>query len=231
MNIFIYSDESGVFDKAHNNTFVFGGLIILGKDAKEEWSRRYAAAEKSIRMSKCVNNDYELKATHISNKEKGKPFRSLNNCYKFGVVIDQNKVLEEIFKSKKDKQRFLDYVYKIAVKRALEELIAKGVIVPNQIKSLYFYVDEHTTATNGRYELKEGLEKEFKNGTYNCNWNIFYPPLFTELESVNVDFCNSQSKLLVRAADIVANKIYFLANTQRIFELKEISNLRITYFP
>ena len=27
MRIFIYSDESGVFDKKHNDIFVYGGLI------------------------------------------------------------------------------------------------------------------------------------------------------------------------------------------------------------
>ena len=27
MNIFVYSDESGVLDKAHNDIFAFGGLV------------------------------------------------------------------------------------------------------------------------------------------------------------------------------------------------------------
>ena len=31
MDLYIYSDESGVFDKAHNEIFVYGGLIFLGK--------------------------------------------------------------------------------------------------------------------------------------------------------------------------------------------------------
>ena len=31
MDIFVYSDESGVFDVSHNEYFVFGGLILLGK--------------------------------------------------------------------------------------------------------------------------------------------------------------------------------------------------------
>ena len=48
MNIFIYSDESGVFDKIHNEYFVFGGLILLGKDSKEEWERLYRNAEIAI---------------------------------------------------------------------------------------------------------------------------------------------------------------------------------------
>ena len=28
MEIYVYSDESGVFDKVHNELFVFGGLIL-----------------------------------------------------------------------------------------------------------------------------------------------------------------------------------------------------------
>ncbi len=34
MNIYVYSDESGVFDKEHNDCFVFGGLILLGTEDK-----------------------------------------------------------------------------------------------------------------------------------------------------------------------------------------------------
>lgn len=45
MDLFVYSDESGVFDKAHNEIFVFGGLIFIGKDQKDEYARRYIAAE------------------------------------------------------------------------------------------------------------------------------------------------------------------------------------------
>ena len=160
MNIYIYSDESGVFDKKHNNIFVFGGVIMLGTESKDEWSRKYSTAEKTLREIKNVGKDYELKATQVTNKEKGKLFRSLNQCYKFGVIINQINVLDRIFESKKDKQRYLDYAYKIAVKRAFENLIERNIIIPKEIKRLYFYVDEHTTATNGRYELKELLEQE-----------------------------------------------------------------------
>jgi hypothetical protein len=122
MNIYIYSDESGVFDKEHNDYFVFGGLIFLGTEDKENWSRKYSSVER-----------------------------------------------------------------------------------------LYFYVDEHTTATNGRYELKEALEQEFRLGTYNYRYDTYYPPIFMKMKDVQLEYCNSKSKLLVRAADIVANKIFFLA--------------------
>ena len=231
MNIYIYSDESGVFDKKHNDYFVFGGLIFIGKVDKENWSRKYSNVEKSLRANKKVSADYELKATRITNKEKGKLFRSLNNCYKFGVIIKEKNVLDRIYSSKKDKQRYLDYTYKIAVKRAFENLIKNEKINPDEIERLYFYVDEHTTATNGKYELQEALEQEFKLGTYNCEYNTYYAPIFRKMKEVKLKYCNSESKLLIRAADIVANKIFYLARNKKLKELNNIQNLNIIWLP
>lgn len=231
MNIYVYSDESGVFDKIHNDIFVFGGLIILGNGEKEKWSRMYSAAEKTVRNKKDVDKDIEIKATTVSNSEKSKLFRSLNKCYKFAVVINQRNVLNRIFNSKKDKQRYLDFAYKIAIKRTFEKMIREGIIKPQEIKRLYFYVDEHTTATNGKYELRAALEQEFKLGTYNYNYSSFFPPIFTELVDVQVEFCNSASRLLVRAADIVANKVYYLSKSGKTNELDAIQNLYVSQLP
>lgn len=231
MNLYVYSDESGVFDKEHNDYFVFGGIICVGTKEKEILSRRYSKVEKVLRKNKEVSSDYELKATQVNNVEKGKLFRSLNKFYKFGVIIRQQNVLDRIFKSKKDKQRYLDYAYKIAVKRAFEHLIQTGVINPNEVERLYFYIDEHTTATNGRYELEEALEQEFKLGTYNYNYATYYEPIFKNMKDVKLEYCNSASKLLVRAADIVANKIYYFAKNENRNKLKQFSNMHVIYLP
>lgn len=48
MNIFVYSDESGVFDAAHNEIFVFGGLIFLGADHRDKAARKFQAVEKAL---------------------------------------------------------------------------------------------------------------------------------------------------------------------------------------
>ena len=231
MNIYVYSDESGVFDKEHNDYFVFGGLILLGTEDKENWSRKYSSVEKILRANKGVAADYELKATQVTNKEKGKLFRALNGCYKFGVVIREKNVLDRIYLSKKDKQRYLDYAYKIAEKRAFENLVQDGIINPDEVERLYFYVDEHTTATNGRYELEEALEQEFKLGTYNYRYDTYYPPIFKKMKDVQLEYCNSESKLLVRAADIVANKIFYFARNEKRKELRDIQNLNVIYLP
>ncbi|MDE6516733.1 MAG: hypothetical protein K2L18_02640 [Acetatifactor sp.] len=44
-------------------------------------------------------------------------------------------------------------------------------------------------------------------------------------------FCNSQSTRLVRAADIVANRIYYLANHDGIATLGKIAKLNMDYMP
>ena len=211
VNIFVYSDESGVFDKQHNDFFVFAGLILLSSEKKEEWSRRYSAAERRIRIAGKYDREQELKASFVTNSEKHLLYKSLNGCYKFAVVIRQQRLIAEIFTSKKDKQRYLDYAYKIGVKRALQHLIEKKILNSEEVENIYFFVDEHTTATNGCYELKESLEQEFKNGTYNYKWDKFFPPIFPAIKSVNVEYCNSAKKILVRASDVVANRVFYLA--------------------
>lgn len=232
MNIFIYSDESGVFDVKHNDYYVFGGLIILGKREKDKWSNNYIAAEKTLRQKLNVPYHTEIKASTISNSEKNKLYRALNQCYKFGGIINQKNVHERIFDSKKDKQRYLDYVYKLSVKSALNKMIDNHIINPSQVERLYFFVDEHTTATNGKYELKEALEQELIRGTYNYHWDIFYEPLMPGVQSVDLKYCNSASTTLVRAADIVANRLYYIANNSNDYSYDiENRNLFIKRFP
>lgn len=220
MNIFVYTDESGVFDKAHNEIYVFGGLVFLDRQEKDICTRKYIAAEKCIRGNKYSCND-ELKACIVSNKEKSKLFRSLNQYTKFGVVIKQEYIMDRIYDSKKDKQRYLDYAYKIGLKRCFEKLISDSIININDVENIYIYADEHTTATNGCYELKEGLEQEFKNGTYNYKYVKFFPPLFPNMKSISLEFCNSEKRTLIRAADIVANKIYNSVVRNKLEDLQD----------
>lgn len=211
MNIYIFSDESGVFDCKHNDIYVFGGIVLFSKEERDVCTRKYIHAERTLRESGRYKGVRELKATNITNKDKGELFRALSQYQRFGVVIKQKKVLSRVFDGKKDKQRYLDYAYKIGLKRLFESLITNGKISPDEVKNIFVCVDEHTTATNGIYELRQALEQEFKFGTYNATYSKFFPPIFNNLDSVTVDFCNSEKKTLVRAADIVANRLYYLA--------------------
>ena len=230
MDIYIYSDESGVFDREHNDVFVFGGLIFLYKEDKEIWERKYINAERTIRKIECMEKEAEVKASNISQKNKGKLYRSLNQTSKFAVIINQNRVLPKVFADKKTKQRYLDFVFKIAVRRHFERLISEGVINPDEVENLYFYIDQHTTATNGRYELRQALESEFKKGTFNWAWDTFYPPLFPKLKSLELNYYDSKKKTLIRAADIIANHVFYLAKRDNMTVASD-DNLTITYLP
>lgn len=211
MDIFVYSDESGVFDKVHNDIFVYGGIILLGGHTVSDQSNKYRHVENVMRKNLSKSPETELKANILDNSDRIKLYRSLNRTYKFGVVIDQKRLNERIFDNRKSKQRYLDFAYKIGIKRSLVSLMENGVFRADEVNNMFFHVDEHTTATNGRYELTEALEQEFKIGTINYEHNIFFEPLFPRMGGVKVEWCDSAAKPLVRAADIVANHIYYLA--------------------
>lgn len=211
MNLFIYSDESGVFDKKHNDYFIFGGIICFGTNQKEKIARRYRSIEKLLKVHCKFNENEELKACRVSNKIKYKLYKSLNRTFKFCVLIKQKQIINSVFENPKHKQRYLDYAYKICLKKCLKSLVEHDLINPYLIENIYVSVDEHHTATDGLYELRENLLNEFKYGTFNDEWNVCYEPVFPGMKDMHVQFCDSSKTLLVRAADIVANHFYHLA--------------------
>ena len=231
MNIYVYSDESGVLDKQHNSYYVFGGVLFLSGEDRDTCSRRFVAAEKNIRSSENISTNTEVKACNIQPKSKNKLYRILKSEERFGVVISQKRLTnDELFSNKKSKQRYLDWAYKMAIKTKFQELIAQGVIDPQKVESISFLVDEHSTATEGWYELRESLEKEFKIGMWNFEYMTFHKPLFPSVKSVNLQYCNSAKNTLVRAADIVANHIFYLSNKNK-GTIESEDKLHIFYHP
>ncbi|MBQ2264348.1 MAG: DUF3800 domain-containing protein [Oscillospiraceae bacterium] len=229
MNVYVFSDESGVFDVMHNEYYVYGGLIFLDRESKDRCTRKYLSIERMIRQNSDYAPDAELKACRITNHEKYKLYKSLKNCIIFGAVVVQETVNANIFEDKKSKQRYLDYVYKIALKRAFEHMMKDGLITKDGVENIYIFADEHTTATNGKYELREALEQEFKRGTFNQNYMHFYPPIFSRLNLVELNLCDSSTKPLIRAADIIANNIYYKMVNH--MPAAQEPNIYITYFP
>lgn len=230
MDIFVYSDESGVFDKEHNQFYIYGGIVFLSKEEKDIASRKYIHVERSIRKNRGIDRDIEVKASILSKKDKSSLYRSMNSIIKFGVVVNQQNLRNSVYNDKKTKQRYLDYAFKRGIKYCFQHLIHQGRINPNDINNIYFMADEHSTATNGRYELRESLEQEFKLGVHISDWMVYLPPLFPGMNAVHMKFCDSASTTLVRAADIVANSIYHKVKKNE--ELYRIRNdLYVLYLP
>ena len=56
MDIFVFSDESGVFDCYHSQYFDFGGAVFLDRMTMESAARRYLSIEKQIRKENCKHH-------------------------------------------------------------------------------------------------------------------------------------------------------------------------------
>ena len=229
MNLYVYSDESGVFDYINNKYFIFAGIILFSKKEKENLERQYRSIENDIYK----NNNYygELKAKVLKHNEKRRLYNIFKNVNKFCCIIEQEKVLKNIYSDKKSKQRYLDYAFKISLKEAFKSMIKRNLINENEIDDIIVYCDEHTTATNGIYELGEALLNEFKCGTFNREWNIFYEPLFKEMRNVKLKYCNSKHTTLVRGADIIANKVYGVVVNENWKDLRNLENMNIKILP
>ena len=118
MNLFVYSDESGVFDREHNDYYVFGGLIFLSADERDECSRRYSAAEKNVRKSEHFSEETEVKASSIKHKSRRKLYNVVKGSERFGVIVSQKLLTHKgLYSNRKTKQRYLDWVYKMSVRR------------------------------------------------------------------------------------------------------------------
>lgn len=178
MNIYVYSDESGVFDKTHNEYYVYGGLIFLDKESRDIASRKYLAIERQIAPN--YPQGCELKAAIIDGKHKRRLFGATNEFIRFGGIIEQSKVNPGFFNHKKSKQRYLDYVYKLSLKNALLHLQRYSSLELCSIEHMTIYTDEHTTATNGKYELREAIYQELHIGTINYEYNKFFSTYFRQ---------------------------------------------------
>lgn len=229
MNLYVYSDESGVFDYINNKYFIFAGIILFSKKEKENLERKYRTIENDIYK----NNNYygELKAKVLKHNEKRRLYNTLKNVNKFCCIIKQEHILKEIYLDKKSKQRYLDYAFKISLKGALKNLIKQNLINENEIDDIIVYCDEHTTATNGKYELRESLQNEFKYGTYNEKYSKFFNPLFKNMKDVKLKYCNSEHTTLIRGADIIANKVYGVVVNENWKNLRNLENMNIKILP
>ena len=108
-------------------------------------------------------------------------------------------------------------------------LIEKGLIDSNDKINLHFFVDEHSVATSGLYELREALYQEFAKGTFNSNYQLFYEPIFTNCNILTLRYCDSKYFPLIRAADIISNKLFYQINNNQ--NINENEHLIITYLP
>ena len=123
MNIYVYSDESGVLDKSHNDYYVFGGLLFISEDDRDTFSRKFIAAEKNIRTFESIAPYIEVKASNFKPKSKNKLYRCLANTERFGVAISQKKLTNDaLFSNKKNEAT----IFRLGVQNGNQKEIRKN---------------------------------------------------------------------------------------------------------
>lgn len=211
VDMFVYSDESGVFDYKHGRYFVYGGLVFTDKLQRDEAIRRYRAAEKAFRKKPIYKNMPELKASLLKPDDRRDLFKLTSGYDRFVFVVNMNSLdKRRIFCDKQSKNRYMDWMYKVGLKKVFQRLIARGSIIAGDQMTIHCFVDEHSTATNGLYDLRKAIYQEFHEGTSNLRYEMFHNPILKESElDVRVKYVNSECEELIRAADIIANRAYF----------------------
>ena len=156
VDIYIYSDESGVFDYKHRKYFVIAGIIFTDKMDMDLMIRRYKSAENNLRKKKLYKGISELKASKLSFDDRRNLFRLTSGADRFAFIINMYSLdKKKVFENSKSKQMHLDWVFKVGLKKVILQLIEKGSISPSDVLNIRCYIDEHSTATKGRYDLAE----------------------------------------------------------------------------
>ena len=221
VDIYVYSDESGVFDYKHRKYFVYGGLLFIDKMTRDEAIRRYRSAEQNFRKKAKYKNLPELKASKLAPDDRRDLFK-LTSCYdRFVFVINMNALdKRKTFADKHSKNRYLDWAYKVGLKKVFQSLIERGSILRGEPVTLHCFIDEHSTATNGIYDLKNAIYHEFHEGTLNYRYDVFHKPILHDSElEVTVKYVNSECNELIRAADIIANRALFEAENNALYKI------------
>ena len=175
MKLYVYADESGTFDKAHNDIFVYGGVIVSAQDRKAA-TDKYLGLERHIRSGFGGRyGDAELKASVLTMRDRSRVFKAIPNmgCLQFAAIVRQQYLRDSIFQTKYSRQRYLDYALKMAIKGGIRTLFANGLVREEDISGMSVVVDEHSTSTDGRYNLQETINAEFRYGIHNYNWQTY----------------------------------------------------------
>lgn len=219
--LFIYSDESGVFDYKHCSRYVFAGLIYKDRQLMELDSRRFLSLERKLRNKTKYKTLPELKAFKLEDHDRKMLYMVFKDAIKFAVVINIIKLdSKEIFRTPKTKRMYLDFAFAFGIKSAMEKLVARGSIFGEEETVLHFLSDEHPTATGNQETLVSRLTRVLKEDS-----SRFLHPLLPNLKEIKIKLCNSETTTLVRGADIVANRLYSNPTAQLLEDFVSVAFL------
>lgn len=232
MTIYIRADESGVFDPLHNDFFIFAGLIFLDKQEMELASRKVLSMEKKLRKKRKYKELPELKATLLDHADRRALFAITEPYSRFASIINLKKIDHKaVLADKKSKQRYMDYAFKRGLKWAVKCMVARGSIFFDDPAEFDIILDERTTATNGKYNLEDSILHEMRGEILNLRTGQCFYPALPATRKVVVRYGNSIKEPLLRAADVLANRILHECRHGDLWSIRDKNNLFILNLP
>ncbi len=132
----------------------------------------------------------------------------MNTYDTFAVVINQDKLdAKHIFADKKSKQRYINYAYKCLMQYTMANLLNKKAIPKDEPITINIVMDSRPATKEDTEDLRLSIIESLKYGSYDAKGK-FVNPIIQNLEEVRVQYKDSETTPLVRAADIVANKVF-----------------------
>lgn len=157
-------DDSGKLNNKEK-FLVYGGLYFTNKNELELFKRKYKNIRNDIWKKDYYKDTLELKGYTLKSKDRLRLLRFINRYDKLALIVDNSQIEKsEILFNKDAKGRYRDYVIKFLIKSLFIKLISENKINSHKKIVLIINMDQETSKSNGKYNLKDGIYEELVKG-------------------------------------------------------------------
>lgn len=216
MKVYVYLDESGSIHKNSNTKyFAVGGYFVFVNDRNKVTSL-YKKINKSIKVSRNMSFDKEVKSYDMTDEDKIEIFNSIQDIdtfYGCVKVFDKKSMKKEIVES----NIFFNYAVKILFKDCIVPLLNLSLV--NDNVEFVVSVDNRNIRIGDLNNLETYLKTEF------CLQSFDF----------KITYYDSATNYGIQMADLVVNTFYNLYKDKSIVKnvilyLKD-KNFRVSLFP
>ena len=216
MKVYVYLDESGSIHKNSNTKyFAVGGYFVFVNDRNKVTSL-YKKINKSIKVSRNMSFDKEVKSYDMTDEDKIEIFNSIQDIdtfYGCVKVFDKKSMKKEIVES----NIFSNYAVKILFKDCIVPLLNLSLV--NDNVEFVVSVDNRNIRIGDLNNLETYLKTEF------CLQSFDF----------KITYYDSATNYGIQMADLVVNTFYNLYKDKNIVKnvilyLKD-KNFRVSLFP
>lgn len=206
--VYISLDDSGKLSPKEKY-LVYGGLYFTDRLELEKFKREYKSIRNDIWKKDCYKDVNELKGHTLKNKDRLRLLRFINRFNKLALVVDNSEIEKnEILINKDAKGRYRDYAIKLLIKELFKKLISENRLDYKKKVVLIINMDQESSKSNGKYNLKDGIIEELTKGIVNFNYSFKTKPILFGGLDIRIYSQNSKESIVIQASDLVANYVW-----------------------